>query len=72
MRKFISTMAKFVEQKAHKVLTVLKCPVCGYIITREYKQGDYVGALTNEYCPRDHHRLIITDIYREISVSEKE
>ena len=67
MRKFVSAMSKFVEQRLHRVLTILKCPVCGYTVTREYKFGDYIGMIDNEVCPYGHGRLIVTSIYREVS-----
>jgi len=48
---------------AQREIVALKCLVCGYSLTRGFIQGDYVGRVLDEACPRDGSRLVIYSIY---------
>ncbi len=65
MRRIIFQEIMRQVQTVRKVMTILECPICRYSLVREFKQGDYVGKLCDEYCPRDNNRLIITSIIKE-------
>ena len=45
-----------------KTFTVLRCPTCGYQVTREFAVGDYVGKQA-EACPKDGTPMLIVRIY---------
>lgn len=48
-----------------KVITVLRCSKCGYTRTRDFKEGDYVGKVVDEVCPKCGINLVIDAIYEE-------
>ena len=48
-----------------KVVTVLRCPRCGYTKTRDFREGDYVGKVVDEVCPKCGINLVVDAIYEE-------
>jgi len=48
-----------------KVVTVLRCPRCGYTKTRDFREGDYVGKVVDEVCPKCGISLVVDAIYEE-------
>lgn len=48
-----------------RVVTILSCPKCGYTKIRDFREGDYVGRVVNERCPRCGVNLVIDAIYEE-------
>lgn len=48
-----------------KVVTVLRCPRCGYTKTRDFREGDYVGKVVDEVCPKCGVNLVVDAIYEE-------
>jgi DNA-directed RNA polymerase subunit M/transcription elongation factor TFIIS len=55
------------EQMEPRLITVLRCPKCGYQTKRQFRDGDYVGLETNETCPKCGSKLIVYEIYAETS-----
>lgn len=53
------------KEAEKRIVTVLRCPRCGYKKTREFKEGDYVGKIVDEKCPKCDARLVIDAIYEE-------
>ena len=47
------------------VITVLKCPICNFTMTREFRLGDYIGKVVDEKCPNDNNNLVIVSISRK-------
>lgn len=44
----------------------LRCPICGYTTTREFRFGDYVGKVSNEdKCPNDGTSMVVISIGKE-------
>ncbi len=60
------------ERHAVRVISVLRCPVCSFETSREFRSGDYVGLTLDERCPRDDSRLVVSRIFVERARYEKE
>ncbi len=48
-----------------KLVTVLRCPKCGYERRRSFTKGDYIGKTTGEKCPKCGTDMVIYEIYAE-------
>jgi len=53
------------------VMTTIECRKCGTKNTREFQRGDYIFKET-EPCQKCNDKMLITAIYREVKVKEKE
>lgn len=53
------------KEPEKRVVTVLRCPKCGYKKIREFREGDYVGKIVDEKCPKCNVSLVIDAIYEE-------
>jgi len=51
--------------------TTLQCQKCGLKNVREFKRGDFVFKQTEEACPKDNEKMIISAIFREVKEREK-
>ncbi len=51
--------------------STVQCMKCGFKNIREFKQGDFVFKETEEMCPKDNLKMIISSIYREVKDKEK-
>jgi hypothetical protein len=49
----------------------VQCAKCGFKNIREFKRGDFVFKETDEPCPKDNQKMIISAIYREVKDKEK-
>jgi predicted RNA-binding Zn-ribbon protein involved in translation (DUF1610 family) len=48
-----------------RIVTVARCPNCGYEVRRPFREGDYVGKLLDEKCPKCGAQMIVEEIYAE-------
>ena len=55
----------FAETGITKAVTVLKCPLCNYVVKRAFREGDHIGAVSSETCPIHNMNLIVYEIYTE-------
>jgi ssDNA-binding Zn-finger/Zn-ribbon topoisomerase 1 len=53
------------EETEPKLITILKCPKCGYQTRRPFRKGDFIGLETGEECPNCGAKLIVDEIYAE-------
>ncbi|BEP17043.1 hypothetical protein PYJP_03950 [Pyrofollis japonicus] len=53
------------DKEEQKVVTVLKCPQCGYVKKREFREGDFIGKIVDEKCPHCGVNLVVDAIYAE-------
>jgi len=52
------------KEEAFEVLSELKCENCGEKIVRNFKEGDFVGAVSEEdKCPKCQQPALIVSIY---------
>ncbi len=51
------------KEEAFEVLTELLCVICGEKILREFKEGDYVGKVSEDVCPKCQSSPSIVAIY---------
>ncbi len=67
----LMTAKKRNEEKKDEFKTVLKCPNCGYEVTREWKEGDFVGMVEGK-CPKCGSLMRIEKIYKDVEEEEEE
>jgi endogenous inhibitor of DNA gyrase (YacG/DUF329 family) len=53
------------SREEQKVVTVLKCPQCGYTKKRDFQEGDFIGKIVDEKCPHCGVNLVVEAIYAE-------
>jgi len=53
------------KEPEKRIVTLLRCPSCGYTKTREFREGDFVGKVTEEKCPKCGENMVIDAIYEE-------
>lgn len=51
--------------------TTLQCQKCGFKNLREFQRGDFVFKQTDQTCPKDNEKMLISAIYREVKEKEK-
>ena len=51
--------------------SIVQCMKCGFKNVREFKRGDFVFKETDEPCPKDSQKMVISAIYREVKDKEK-
>ncbi len=51
--------------------TTLQCQKCGFKNLREFQRGDFVFKQTDQTCPKDNEKMVISAIYREVKEKEK-
>jgi len=51
--------------------TTLQCQKCGFKNLREFQRGDFVFKQTDQMCPKDNEKMVISAIYREVKEKEK-
>lgn len=51
--------------------TTLQCQKCGFKNLREFQRGDFVFKQTDQACPKDNEKMVISAIYREVKEKEK-
>jgi len=51
--------------------TTMQCLKCGFKNVREFQRGDFVFKQTDQACPKDNEKMVISSIYREVKEKEK-
>ena len=64
-------MLKLMGLEMQPLSTTLQCQKCGLKNMREFQRGDFVFKQTDQACPKDNEKMIISAIYREVKEKEK-
>jgi hypothetical protein len=64
-------MIKLLSIEMQPLSSTVQCAKCGFKNIREFKRGDFVFKETDEPCPKDNQKMIISAIYREVKDKEK-
>jgi len=62
---------KLVGAEMQPLSTTLQCQKCGLKNVREFQRGDFVFKQTDQPCPKDNEKMMISAIYREVKEKEK-
>jgi len=62
---------RLVSMEMQPLSSAVQCQKCGFKNIREFKRGDYVFKETDETCPKDSQKMVISAIYREVKDKEK-
>ena len=62
---------RLVSMEMQPLSSTVQCQKCGFKNIREFKRGDYVFKETDETCPKDSQKMVISAIYREVKDKEK-
>jgi len=65
-------MLKLMSMEMQPLSTTLICQKCGFRNLRDFQRGDFVFKKTDEGCPKDNEKMVISAIYREVKDKEKE
>ncbi len=64
-------MIKLLSIEMQPLSSTVQCAKCGFKNIREFKRGDFVFKETEETCPKDNQKMVISAIYREVKEKEK-
>jgi len=64
-------MIRLISMEMQPLSSTVQCQKCGFKNIRAFKQGDYVFKETDEACPKDSQKMVISSIYREVKEKEK-
>jgi len=64
-------MLRLATPEMQPLSSTLQCQKCGFKNVREFKRGDFVFKQTDEACPRDSDKMVISAIFREVKEKEK-
>lgn len=64
-------MIRLLSIEMQPLSSTVQCAKCGFKNIREFKRGDFVFKETDEPCPKDNQKMIISAIYREVKDKEK-
>jgi len=64
-------MIRFISMEMQPLSSTVQCQKCGFKNIREFKRGDFVFKETDEPCPKDNQKMVISAIYREVKEKEK-
>lgn len=64
-------MIRIVSMELQPLSSTVQCNKCGFKNIREFKSGDYVFKETDEMCPKDNIKMVISAIFREVKDKEK-
>jgi len=62
---------KLMSVEMQPLSTTLQCRKCGLKNVREFQRGDFVFKQTDQACPKDNEKMMISAIYREVKEKEK-
>jgi len=62
---------KLTGMEMQPLSTTLQCQKCGLKNMREFQRGDFVFKQTEQLCPKDNEKMVISAIYREVKEREK-
>jgi len=64
-------MIRLISMEMQPLSSTVQCQKCGFKNIREFKPGDFVFKETDEPCPKDNQKMVISAIYREVKEKEK-
>jgi len=64
-------MLKLASVEMQPLSTTLICQKCGLRNLRDFQRGDFVFKQTDQACPKDNEKMMISAIYREVKEKEK-
>jgi len=64
-------MVRIISMEMQPLSSTVQCTKCGFKNIREFKRGDFVFKETEEICPKDSLRMVISAIYREVKDKDK-
>lgn len=64
-------MIRLIGMEMQPLSSTVQCQKCGFKNIREFKRGDFVFKETDEPCPKDNQKMVISAIYREVKEKEK-
>jgi hypothetical protein len=64
-------MIRIISMELQPLSSTVQCNKCGFKNIREFKSGDYVFKETDEMCPKDNIKMVISAIFREVKDKEK-
>jgi len=64
-------MVRITSMEMQPLSSTVQCTKCGFKNIREFKRGDFVFKETEEICPKDSLRMVISAIYREVKDKDK-
>jgi amino acid permease len=64
-------MVRIIGMEMQPLSSTVQCMKCGFKNIREFKRGDFVFKETEEMCPKDSLRMVISAIYREVKDKDK-
>jgi hypothetical protein len=62
---------RMIGSQTQPLTTTLQCQKCGFKNVREFQRGDFVFKQTDQTCPKDNEKMMISAIYREVKDKEK-
>ncbi len=62
---------RIVSSEIQPLSTTLQCQKCGFKNVREFQRGDFVFKETDQACPKDNEKMMISAIYRELKEKQK-
>lgn len=63
---------KLIGMEMQPLSTTLQCQKCGLKNVREFQKGDFIFKQTDQACPQDNEKMVISAIYREVKEKGKE
>jgi len=64
-------MIRIIGMEMQPLSSTVQCQKCGFKNIREFQRGDYVFKETDDSCPKDNQKMVISAIYREVKEKEK-
>lgn len=64
-------MLKLASVEMQPLSTTLICQKCGLRNVRDFQRGDFVFKQTDQACPKDNEKMMISAIYREVKEKDK-
>jgi hypothetical protein len=62
---------RIMSSEIQPLSTTLQCQKCGFKNVREFQRGDFVFKQTDQACPKDNEKMMISAIYRELKEKQK-
>ncbi len=64
-------MIRLMSVEMQPLSSTVQCQKCGFKNIREFQRGDYIFKETDDSCPKDKQKMVISAIYREVKEKEK-
>lgn len=64
-------LLRIMSSEIQPLTTTLQCQKCGFKNVRDFQRGDFVFKQTDQACPKDSEKMMISAIYRELKEKQK-